>query len=51
MEYAKELLRAGELSVKQVCYACGFDDYSYFCHTFRRATGVTPGSLRAAKPT
>ena len=45
MEYAAELLRAGDLSVKQICYACGFNDYSYFCHTFKHVTGVTPGSL------
>ena len=45
MEYAAELLRAGDLSVKQISYACGFNDYSYFCHTFKHVTGVTPGSL------
>lgn len=46
LEYAKELLRAGELSVAQVSEACHFHDCSYFCQIFKRATGTSPGHLQ-----
>ena len=46
LEYAKELLRAGVLTVAQVSEACGFHDCSYFCQIFKRATGLSPGASR-----
>jgi len=49
IEYAKELLRAGELSVQQVSEACHFSKSSYFSRIFKRATGVSPGALRPAR--
>ena len=38
-------LQAGEKSVKQVAYSCGFRDPSYFTKTFRRVYGVAPSEL------
>lgn len=46
LEYAKELLRAGDLSVAQIAEACHFHDCSYFCQVFKRAIGTSPGALR-----
>ncbi len=39
---AKEMLKT-KLSVKEVCYACGFSDVNYFVRTFRKREGMTPG--------
>lgn len=42
IEHAKDLLRAGHLSVAQVSDACGFHDCSYFGQVFKRLTGTSP---------
>ena len=44
LEYAKDLLRTGHLTVTQVSDACGFHDCSYFGQVFKRVTGTSPGS-------
>jgi LacI family transcriptional regulator len=46
IEFAKELLRKGQLNVEEVSNACGFHSCSYFCHIFKLVTGATPGSFR-----
>ena len=46
MERAKALLRAGELSVTQVCLAVGFTSLGSFSTQFRRAVGVSPSAYR-----
>jgi LacI family transcriptional regulator len=46
IEYAKELLRKGDLNVEEVSSVCGFHSCSYFCHVFKRMTMATPGSFR-----
>jgi LacI family transcriptional regulator len=46
LEYAGELLRAGELNVEEAAAACGFHNCSYFCMIFRRLMGTTPGRIR-----
>ncbi|MDR1336137.1 MAG: AraC family transcriptional regulator [Tannerella sp.] len=42
---AIELLRNTEMSVKEVCYACGFQSPQYFSKLFKRQTGRTPREL------
>ena len=39
---AKHLLRAGELTVKQIAELLSFDTSNYFTKTFKRIVGVTP---------
>lgn len=39
---AAELLGAGETSIKEVCYAVGFQSSSSFTRAFRQAYGVSP---------
>ena len=47
MERAKALLRAGELSVTDVCLAVGFTSLGSFSRQFRRFVGVSPTAYRA----
>lgn len=46
MERAKALLRAGELSVTEVCVAVGFTSLGSFSTQFRRVVGVSPAAYR-----
>ena len=43
---ARELLRATNLSVGEVCFRVGLQDVSYFTSLFQRQTGLTPGRYR-----
>ncbi len=42
LEYAKYLLEKGELTVTEVCYACGFTSPPYFSRVFRNSVGLSP---------
>ncbi len=42
---ATALLTAGEHSVKEVCFACGFSSPQYFSRVYKKATGYHPGDL------
>jgi AraC-like DNA-binding protein len=42
---AIELLRNTEMSVKEVCFACGFKSPQYFSTLFKQQTGITPREL------
>ncbi len=46
MDRAKELLRSGELSVKEVAARTGYSGGNYFAKVFRRACGVPPSEYR-----
>lgn len=46
MERAKALLRAGELSVTEVCLAVGFTSLGSFSSQFRRVVGESPSAYR-----
>jgi LacI family transcriptional regulator len=45
IEFAADLLRAGDHSVEAVAEKCGFSSRHYFGLTFKNMTGLTPGSL------
>jgi AraC-like DNA-binding protein len=47
MERAKALLRAGDLSVTDVCLAVGFTSLGSFSTQFRRFVGLSPTAYRA----
>jgi AraC-like DNA-binding protein len=36
----------GQLSVKAVAVACGYDDPNYFAKVFRRAYAISPSEFR-----
>ena len=46
VNWAKNLLREGKLSIAEVSKAIGVDDASYFTRFFRKVTGYTPSEFR-----
>lgn len=46
VEHAKKLLAAGEMSIKEVAYAAGFNSQSYFSKIFKKYAGVAPSEYR-----
>lgn len=46
MERAKAMLRDGELSVTEVCFAIGFTSLGSFSSQFRRSVGESPSAYR-----
>ena len=44
---AKELLRATDMPIGNICMNLGFCSHSYFVHLFRERIGVTPTEYRA----
>ena len=48
MERAADLLRRAELSSKEVAWACGFSNHSYFIRLFRKRYAASPLELRAS---
>ncbi len=47
MERAQLMLVTQEESIKNIALALAYEDFSYFCRVFRKATGVTPQTYRA----
>jgi AraC-like DNA-binding protein len=46
LERAKDLLKDSELSVKEISWACGFSEESYFIRKFKDRFGLSPGLYR-----
>lgn len=46
MDKAKELLKAGRLSIYEVCLHVGFESRQTFTTKFRQHTGLTPAQYR-----
>lgn len=46
MHIAAKLLKDCRLTIDQISQACGFDDSSYFCKSFKKTYGCTAGSFR-----
>lgn len=46
VERAQLLLYTTDMPVKEVAYALGFSDHSYFIRMFRKVTGITPMEYR-----
>lgn len=42
IEAACEMFLSSSMNITEVCFACGFNDLSYFIHTFKRLKGVSP---------
>lgn len=45
---AKRLLGYSNLSIKEVAYSLGYEDYAYFIRQFTKASGSTPARFRKA---
>lgn len=46
MEYARQLLTFGGISVSEAAQRCGYNSFSLFCATFKRKFGISPGQYR-----
>ena len=46
---ASDLLSAGDVSVKEVAFAVGFDNAAYFSRFFKKHSGVSPSKLLVKK--
>lgn len=47
MEHAKQLMEQGtELSMKEICASCGYQDPNYFSRIFKKNIGQTPTEYR-----
>lgn len=46
MQYARELLREGELSVEEIAYRVGYSSRTRFYRCFREIFGISPGEMR-----
>lgn len=45
-EYAKKLLLYSDMSISEICYDCGFDNYANFLRAFKKRFGVPPDTFR-----
>jgi AraC-like DNA-binding protein len=43
---SKRLLRASELSIKEIAFELGFNDLAYFSNFFKSQTGISPRAFR-----
>ena len=43
---AKVLLKKTNMPLTEIVYGCGFSSQAYFCHIFKRKTGMTPLQFR-----
>ena len=50
LEKAKEMLKSGHYSVKQVGYDIGFSNLSNFAKAFKKEFGMLPKDMLGAKP-
>jgi len=46
MDEAKRLLQDPENSIKDICYAIGYNDPNYFSKIFRKVIGKAPTEFR-----
>lgn len=46
IDFAKQLLAGGNVSVSEACYSSGFSDPLYFSALFKRKTGFSPSEFR-----
>jgi AraC family transcriptional regulator len=48
MSKARELLATTGESIADISFRCGFENIAYFSYVFKRYSGITPSSFRAA---
>lgn len=49
IEKAKEIMRQPEISMTEIAFMVGYDDYTYFSKVFKKMTGVSPREYRSVK--
>ncbi len=51
LNYSKKLLFSSNLSITEICFACGYNSLSNFLREFRKFFGITPAEMRKGKKT
>lgn len=46
LKKAVEMLVTTNQSIKEIVYSCGYNDYVYFCHEFKRVYGISASDYR-----
>ena len=46
IEFAKKLLKLGNLTIMEIADLCGFSDIYYFSKLFKKETGSTPTTFK-----
>ena len=46
LEYAARLLKSTEKSVSEICYECGYSNFSHFLRSFKAVFGTSPQKFR-----
>ena len=46
IEKAKEYMKNSEISLADVAFMVGYDDYTYFSRVFKKSTGMNPRNYR-----
>lgn len=46
IEIAKEKLREGSVSIKEICYEVGYNDPNYFSRVFKKVEGLSPSEYK-----
>ena len=46
LQESRTLLSNSAMNISEICYACGFNDLSYFYRAFRADMGLNPGDYR-----
>lgn len=46
IEKAKEMLKKGEISIKEICYEVGYNDPNYFSRVFKKIEGLSPSEYK-----
>lgn len=46
LEKSRELLTETHIAIEQIAYRTGFNSYSYFCTSFKKSYGMSPGQYR-----
>lgn len=46
MDLAQQYIMEDEKSLQEICYLCGYNDYSYFSKHYKRVTGSLPSKSR-----
>ena len=50
MQLAIELLETSDISIKEISFMCGYDNFNYFTRIFKQYIGKTPSEYRKNKP-
>ena len=46
---AKEMLLTTNMKSSEIAFAVGYNDSHYFCHIFKKVTGLSPGQFRSGE--